>query len=207
MVKILFATGNESKGKRFSDGLNKHNIEVLTLKDIEKEIDIEENGQSAIENAIIKAKAYYDISKMPTMAMDDTLYLDNVPDDKQPGLFVRRVNGKRLNDEEMLNHYIGLVKEYGTNGKITARWKYGLAVIVNGKLNTYEWSKEDFYLTDKKSDKLHIGYPLDSISINKTLNKYFTDITKEDKESIKQNEDDVVDFIVKCVEEGVSYDK
>ncbi len=207
MIKILFATGNESKGKRFSLGLKKHNIEVLTLKDIEETVDIDENGNSAKENAIIKAKAYYEITKMPTMAMDDTLYLDNVPEDKQPGLFVRRVNGKRLNDEEMLSHYIDLVKKYGKDGKITARWKYGLAVIINGKINTYEWSKEDFYLTDKKSDKLHIGYPLDSISINKTLNKYFTDITEEDKEQIKQNEDDVVDFIVKCVEEGAKNDK
>lgn len=207
MIKILFATGNESKGKRFSLGLNKHNIEVLTLKDIKETIDVEENGKSAKENAIIKAKAYYEISKMPTMAMDDALYLDNVPDDVQPGLFVRRVNGKRLNDEELLNHFIDLVKKYGKDGKITARWKYGLAVIINGKLKTYEWSKEDFYLTDKVSDKLHIGYPLDSISINKTLNKYFTDITEEDKEQIKQNEDDVVDFIVKCVEEGAKNDK
>ena len=207
MIKILFATGNESKGKRFSLGLKKHNIEVLTLKDIEETVDIDENGNSAKENAIIKAKAYYEITKMPTMAMDDTLYLDNVPEDKQPGLFERGVNGKRLNDEEMLSHYIDLVKKYGKDGKITARWKYGLAVIINGKINTYEWSKEDFYLTDKKSDKLHIGYPLDSISINKTLNKYFTDITEEDKEQIKQNEDDVVDFIVKCVEEGAKNDK
>lgn len=207
MIKILFATGNESKGKRFSLGLNKHNIEVLTLKDIKETIDVEENGKSAKENAIIKAKAYYEISKMPTMAMDDALYLDNVPDDVQPGLFVRRVNGKRLNDEELLNHFIDLVKKYGKDGKITARWKYGLAVIINGKLKTYEWSKEDFYLTDKVSDKSHIGYPLDSISINKTLNKYFTDITEEDKEQIKQNEDDVVDFIVKCVEEGAKNDK
>ncbi len=207
MKKILFATGNESKGKRFSNGLQKHNIEVITLKDMGNTVDVLENGNTAIENAIIKAKAYYDIYKMPTMAMDDTLYLSNVPLTKQPGLFVRRVNGKRLNDEEMLDHYINLVKEYGTNGKITARWKYGLAIINNDKISTYEWSKEDFFLTDKKSDKIHVGYPLDSISINKTLNKYFTDITVEEKELIKQNEDDVIDFIVKNFKDVENNDK
>lgn len=207
MKKILFATGNESKGKRFSNGLMNHNIEVVTLKDMENVVDVVENGSTAIENAIIKAKAYYDRYKVPTMAMDDTLYLSNVPDDKQPGLFVRRVNGKRLSDEEMLDYYINLVKDYGTNGKITARWKYGLAVINDGKISTYEWSKEDFYLTSKKSDKIHNGYPLDSISINKTLNKYFTDITIEEKELIKQNEDHVIDFIVKSFEDGEINDK
>ena len=67
------------------------------------------------------------------MAMDDNLYLENVPENKQPGMYVRRVNGKRLSDNEMIEHYSNLVKQYGTNGKITARWIYGLAVIKDRK--------------------------------------------------------------------------
>ena len=42
--------------------------------------------------------------------MDDSLYLENVPEDEQPGLFVRRVDGKVLEDDEMIEHYISLVK-------------------------------------------------------------------------------------------------
>jgi uncharacterized protein (TIGR00369 family) len=198
-MKILFATGNESKSKRFSKGLKKYGIDVISLKDLDIDLDIEENGKDAIENAIIKAKAYYNETKMITMAMDDSLYLDNVPEDEQPGLFVRRVNGKKLDDEEMIEHYSNLVKKYGKNGKITARWIYGLAVIKNDQVKTYTWSKEDFYLTDKRSKKLDVGYPLNSISINISLNKYFTEMTDEDKESIKQDETDVVNFIRDCV--------
>ena len=195
MKKILFATGNESKSKRFTKGLLEHDIEVISLNDLNLDIDVEENGKDAIENAIIKAKAYYEATNMTTFAMDDSLYLENVPDELQPGLFVRRVNGKRLNDEEMLEHYSNLAKEYGTDGKLTARWVYGLAIIKDGKINTYTWSKEDFYITDKRTEKIHVGYPLDSISINIKLNKYFTEITEEDKKNIKQSEDDVVEFI------------
>lgn len=199
MKKILFATGNESKSKRFSNGLLKYGIEVISLKDIDCNLDVEENGNSAIENAIIKAKAYYNETDFPTIAMDDTLYLDGVPEEEQPGMFVRRVNGKRLNDEEMIEHYSNLAKKYGKDGKLTARWIYGLAVINNGKINTYTWSKEDFYITDKKNNKLDVGYPLNSISINIKLNKYFTDLTEKDKKEIKQEENDVVDFIAKNV--------
>ena len=61
--------------------------------------------------------------------MDDTLYMEGVPEDLQPGLFVRRVNGKNLTDEEMIEHYTNLVKEYGINGRINCKWIYGLAVI------------------------------------------------------------------------------
>ena len=199
MKKILFATGNETKAKRFSKGLLEKGIEVITLKDIDKDIEVEENGKNAIENAIIKARAYSNIVDIPVFAMDDNLYLENVPEEKQPGMFVRRVNGKRLNDDEMLEHYINLVKEFGTDGKLTCRWVYGMAVINNGKETTYTWNKEDFYMVDKMSDKVEPGYPLNTISVNKKLNKYFTEITDEDKKLIQEDESDVVDFIANSV--------
>lgn len=199
MKQILFATNNPTKAKRFSDGLLKKGIEVVTLNDLNLNIDVEENGKNAIENALIKARAYSDATGLPIMAMDDTLYLDNVPEDKQPGMYVRRVNGKRLTDEEMLEHYINLAKKYGDDGRLTCRWIYGMAVISDGKESTYTWSKEDFYMVDKPVDKIDPGYPLNSISINKKLNKYFTDITPEDKALIHEDETNVVDFIANSI--------
>ena len=201
MKKVLFATGNQTKAKRFSKGLLEKGIEVITLKDINKEIEIEENGKNAIENALIKAKAYSKITDMPVFAMDDNLYLENVPEEKQPGMYVRRVNGKRLSDEEMIEYYINLVKKYGINGKLTCRWVYGMAVINNGKEHTYTWNKEDFYMVDTPSNKINPGYPLNTISINKKLNKHFTDITEEDKVLLQENESDVVEFISNSLED------
>lgn len=196
MRKVLFATGNPSKVKRFSKGLLENGIEVITLNDIDTEIEVEENGKDAIENALIKARAYANVVNMPVFAMDDNLYLENVPEEKQPGMFVRRVNGKRLDDDEMIEHYINLVKEFGTDGRLTCRWVYGIAAINNGKESTYTWSKDDFYMVDVPTDKVHPGYPLDTISINKKLNKYFTDVTQEDKAKLKQDESDVIEFLV-----------
>ena len=195
MKKVLFATGNPSKAKRFSKGLLDKGIEVITLKDIEKDIEINEDGKNAIENAIIKAKAYAEVVDMPVFAMDDNLYLENVPE-----VFVRRVNGKRLTDEEMLQHYTGLVKEYGKEGKLDCKWVYGMAIINEKKeISTYTWEKGGFYFVEKISDKIRAGYPLDSISINKKLNKYFTDITPEDKKMLSEDESDVVEFIANSV--------
>ena len=199
MLKVLFATGNETKAKRFSKGLLERGIEVITLKDINADIEIEESGKDAIENALIKARAYSKITNIPVFAMDDNLYLENVPEEKQPGMYVRRVNGKRLNDDEMIKHYTNLVKIYGIDGKITCRWVYGMAVINNGKETTYTWSKEDFYMVDKPSNKINPGYPLNTISINKKINKYFTDITEEDKVTLQEDESDVIEFIVNSI--------
>lgn len=199
MKQILFATGNETKAKRFSKGLLEKGIEVKSLLDIHVDIDVEENGNNAIENAIIKARAYEKETNLITIAMDDNLYLENVPEEKQPGMYVRRVNGKRLTDEEMIEHYTNLAREYGENGKLTARWVYGMALIKDGKEYTYTWQKSDFYLVDTPSDIVNPGYPLNTISVNKKLNKYFTEITEEDKLLIQEDESDVVEFIAKNV--------
>ena len=197
MKKVLFATGNESKAKRFKDGLLRNGIEIITIKDIDEDIEVSEDGKDAIENALIKARAYAKVLDIPVFAMDDSLYIDNIPGDKQPGLYVRRVNGKRLSDEEMLTYYSNLAHEYGKDGKLTCRWVYGIAVINNGVESTYTWSKDDFYIVDKPSDKIDPGYPLNTISINKKLNKYFTDMTKEDYDTVKEDESDVVEFLWK----------
>lgn len=200
MKKILFATGNQSKARRFSTKLLEKGIEVLSLRDLEIKLDVEENGKDAIENALIKARACYKKKHMPIIGMDDSLYLENVPEDKQPGLYVRRINGKTLSDDEMLEYYTDLVKRYGIDGRIKCKWIYGLAVInEKGEESTYTWSKDNFYIVDTVSDKINPGYPLNSISKYKGIDKYFTDMTDADKNLINVNEDDVIDFIEKHV--------
>ena len=199
MKQILFATSNEAQGKRFKDKLLNKGIELLSLKDLDVSLTIEENGTSAIENALIKARAYSDKVDIPVMAMDDSLYLEGVPEEFQPGLFVRRVNGKSLTDEEMIEHYSNLVKKYGHNGKIVARWVYGLAIIYDQKEETYTWSKTNFWLVDTPSSIVNPGYPLNSISKSIKLNKYFSEMTQEDWQNIQEQEDDVIDFIAKNV--------
>ena len=196
MKKILFATGNPTKAKRFSKGLLNYDIEVVTLKDLDIKLEVEENGKDAIENALIKARECFKKTNMPSMGMDDTLYLENVPEDKQPGLFVRRINGKTLTDEEMISYYTDLVKEYGIDGKLLCKWIYGLAVIdANGKESVYTWDKDNFYMVSEPSSKINPGYPLNSISKYKGIDKYFTEVTDEDLKLIKVNEDHVVEFI------------
>ena len=196
MKKIIFATGNPTKAKRFSKGLLNYDIEVLSLKDLNLKLEVEENGKNVIENALNKARECYKNTKMPTIGMDDSLYLEGVPDEMQPGLFVRRVNGKNLNDEEMLIHYKSLVSKYGKDGKLNCKWIYGLAVIdENGKESTYTWEKANFYMVSEASEKINPGYPLNSISKYKALGKYFTDTTDEDLKLIEVNEDHVVEFI------------
>ena len=195
-MKVLFATTNPAKIKKYTEKLEKRNVEVLTLKDLGLNIKPEETGKNAIENAYIKAKAYYDETKITTIGMDNALYIEGLPDEKQPGTHVRRINGKELNDEEMIKYYSNLVTEYG--GKLTAKWIYGMVIYDGNKAKEYSWSKGHFYFVDKPCEKRTPGYPLDSISIMPQCNKYFVELTEESKNKGKEDhtEDDVIDFIV-----------
>lgn len=198
-MKVLFATTNQAKVGKYKKALEEKGIELITIKDLDFKLDIEESGKNAIENAYIKAKTYYDATKIPTIGMDNCLFIEELPEEKQPGTHVRRVNGKELSDEEMIKYYTDLVKEYG--GKLTAKWVYGMVICDGQERKEYSWSKNDFYLIDKPCNKRNPGYPLDSISVMPENNQYWLELTEEQKNKSKEknNTDDVVEFIIKSI--------
>ena len=198
-MKVLFATTNPAKIKKYADKLADKNVEVLTIKDFNLNLEVNENGKNAIENAKIKAKAYYDATGITTIGMDNTLFIEELPEEKQPGTHVRRVNGKELTDEEMIEYYTNLVKENG--GRLTAKWVYGMAICNGDETRTYTWSKDHFYFVEKPSEQRNPGYPLDSISIIPEFNKYLVELTDKEKKSYKEQKstDGVIDFIISSI--------
>ncbi len=197
--KVLFATTNPAKVKKYKEALEEKGIELITIKDIDIKLNIEESGKNAIENAYIKSKAYYEATGLTTIGMDNCLYIEELPEEKQPGTHVRRVNGKELTDEEMIVYYTNLVKENG--GKLTAKWVYGMVICNETGRKEYSWGKDHFYFIDKPYKKRNEGYPLDSISIVPEFNKYLVELTEEDKKQYKKKDkiDNVIEFIVNNV--------
>ena len=128
--------------------------------------------------------------------MDNNLFIEELPKERQIGTHVRRINGKELNDEEMIEHYTKLAKEY--NGKLTAKWVYGMVLYSEKGATEYSWSKSNFYLIDKPCEKRNPGYPLDSISVMPETNQYWLEMTKEqmEKNKEKDNTDEIIKFIV-----------
>ena len=195
-MKVLFATTNLAKVKKYKKALEEKGIELITINDLDFKLNIDENGKNAIENAYIKAKTYYDVTKMTTIGMDNCLFIEELPEEKQPGTHVRRINGKELTDEEMIVYYTNLVKEYG--GRLTAKWVYGMVIYNGEEKKEYTWTKSDFYLVDKPCNKRNPGYPLDSISVMPENNQYWLELTEEEKRKSteKNDKDGVIEFIV-----------
>lgn len=200
-MKVLFATTNPAKVKKYRDGLQKNGIDLITINDLDVKVEVNENGKNALENAFIKAKTYYDATGIVSIGMDNNLFIEGLPEEKQPGTHVRRVNGKTLTDDEMIEHYTSLVKEYG--GKVIAKWVYGMVIYDGKDTKEFSWSKSNFYFLDTPCNKRNPGYPLDSIAFVPEFNKYLVELTPEERSSNNnENKDDkVIKFIVNSLKD------
>ena len=182
-MKLLFATGNNNKYLLMKERLKElEEIEVITPKMLNINIEVNEDGITPTENAVKKAKAYYDVTNIPTIAEDSGLYIDKFNDDEQPGLFVKRVNGiEGLSDDIILKHYIDLLNKYG--GESLACYHTGVCLIDSeGKINTDIIEETKFLLTsDKYNGEMINGGVLDSISYDVNAKKYFPERTIDDK--------------------------
>ena len=169
--------------------LNGLDIEIIGLNDVDLNTDqINENGNSPLENAKIKASVYFKASKMPVFSCDSGLYIDGLDIKDQPGVHVRRVNGKVLNDEEMIEHYNNLAKKLG--GKAKAKYINAICLILDEK-NIFEYDGDDissvhFLITSEAHPKRNPGFPLDSISLDIKSGLYYMDLGSD---SNFENED------------------
>ncbi len=158
---------------------------ALSLGVKEEDILIDDTSNNTfenIENAIKKAQAYYKETKIPTIAGDSGLFIDGIPSDKQPGLFVRRVNSKVLSDDKMIEYYTKLIESIG--GKITGYYVTGLALITEQGLFTTEISEDKFILSSTISNNNHRRNPLDVMTIDPVSQKFYTNMIDEDFKSL-----------------------
>ena len=78
MYKIIFATGNQGKMREVRAILQDVEAEVLSMKEAGVLLDIEENGTTFVENAIIKAKAVAQaLAQKPEFASDCVVLADD----------------------------------------------------------------------------------------------------------------------------------
>lgn len=194
-MKILYGTGNEAKLGAMQRRLAPLGIELMGLRDLNRDIPvIEECGKTPLENARIKAKAYYKEFQMPVFSCDSGLYFEQVPREEQPAVHVRTVNGHVMSDEEMVQYYVSLARKYPG---LTARYKNAICFVYSEK-QVFEAMDETmeskpFLITDQIRPIRRQGFPLDSISVDIKTKKHFYDL-EEMNSDIVAVEDGFIDF-------------
>lgn len=179
-LTLLYGTGNRAKLEMMRNMLLGLPIKIIGLNDIKIGLpEIDESGNDPLENAKIKAEAYFKATGIPVFSCDSGLYINNAPDSLQPGVHVRNVNGRVLTDEEMINYYASLANQFG--GEMTVRYKNAICLVINEN-KTYEYigdelSGDEFIITSKPHERRTPGFPLDSLSVHIETGKYYYDIS------------------------------
>ena len=91
IMKLIFASNNTNKLKEIKALVPPH-IQVLSLQDIQFDIEIEETGNTLQENAAIKARTIFELTGEACFADDSGLMVDAL--DGQPGVKSARYAGE-----------------------------------------------------------------------------------------------------------------
>lgn len=199
-MEVFFATKNKDKIIKMKNRLKELDIKVITPYDINVNIEIEENGSNVIENAALKAKAYFDKVKIPTLATDSSLYVEKF--DVQPGLFIKRINGVTLNDDELEEHYINELNKVG--GSSIAFYVTGLVLVQDDSVSSVEIKEDEFIFTSNVCQQKRNFDPLSRLEYDPKIGKYFCELDENEMEKRGYKFDKKAR---KFIENGLKYKK
>jgi 8-oxo-dGTP diphosphatase len=176
ITRILFGTTNRGKLEIIRAFLETLPVEVLSLADLNIQLDVPEDGATPEENAEIKARAYYSVARIPTLAIDAALHIRDFPPEKQPGVYVRRINGttQEVSDQQMLTHYTHELDRIG--GQSVAEWKIGLAFSISSARTLVDAYCFEVPILSRPSARLLPGTPLSSLMFDPRSGKYLSEI-------------------------------
>ncbi|TWT26302.1 XTP/dITP diphosphatase [Planomicrobium sp. CPCC 101110] len=179
MKKVIIATQNKGKAKDFETLLSPLGYQVLTLRDVAEELDIEETGATFEENAIIKAEAVASALQTPVIADDSGLEIDAL--NGEPGVYSARYAGGVKSDEanidKVLDKLGGVPEE-----ERTARFRCVLAVAApDQKTVTVSGSCEGRIWSERRGEN---GFGYDPIFYVPALGKTMAELSPEEKAAI-----------------------
>ena len=155
MRRIVFATGNAGKMKEIKEILSDMDAEVVSMKDAGIAVDIEENGKTFEENAVIKAKAVAALTEDAVLADDSGLEVDYL--NGEPGVYSARYMGEDtsyiIKNQAILDRLAGVPKE-----QRTARFVCAIAAALpDGNVLVTRETIEG-YIGDKPAGSNGFGY-------------------------------------------------
>ncbi|MCL2252889.1 MAG: RdgB/HAM1 family non-canonical purine NTP pyrophosphatase [Lachnospiraceae bacterium] len=156
-------------------------VGILSMREAGIDMDIEENGLTFMENAIIKARAVYEAASegMLVIADDSGLEVDYL--NKEPGIYSARYLGVdtsyRIKNQSLIDRLSGVPDE-----NRTARFVCAIAAILpNGDLLTSEETMEG-RIDYQESGENGFGY--DPIFYLPEYKMTSASLSKEDKNAI-----------------------
>lgn len=175
MKRIILATANLDKVKEFRRILREYPIE---LNPAPYSIKVSETGRDFIENAIIKARAYYKEFNIPVVSDDSGLEVDIIG--KAPGIFSARFSQEgnyRSNIYRLLDQIRDIPEE-----KLKARFVCAVCFIdERGIIHIAQETCEGYLIKELRGSS---GFGYDPIFYYPELGRTFGEISSEEKDKV-----------------------
>ncbi len=177
--RIVFATGNAGKIKEIQMIMADTDMEVISMKEAGINVDIEENGSTYEENALIKARAVAAFTNDIVMADDSGLEVDAL--NKEPGVFSARYLGEdtpySIKNAEIIKRLDGVPDE-----KRSARFVCAIAAVLpDGRELTTRATIEGRIGYEEKGGN---GFGYDPIFYVPQFEKTTAELTEQQKNEI-----------------------
>ncbi|MGH4125012.1 MAG: XTP/dITP diphosphatase [Clostridium sp.] len=180
MKKLIVASNNDHKIKEIKEMLSQFPFEVLSLKEANINIDVEETGSTFMDNADIKASEIFKIADGNMVLADDSgLSVESL--NGAPGVFSARFAGahgnSKANNEKLL-----YLLEGAKDAQRKAKFICAMVLIVNeDKIVKVQGEVEGIITAEFRGEE---GFGYDPLFFVKEFNKTFAQISAEEKNSI-----------------------
>lgn len=180
--EIIIGTTNEAKIKQIKGALSSLDLVINGVVNKSLLPYVEENFQTAQENARAKATSYAKALRRPVLSMDNALYIEGLAQENQPGIHVRRINGRndRPSDEELLVYYSELIN--GLGGKVDGHWEFAVCIATPSGETKEITIVSPRVFVGRPSGKVLLGYPLESIQIDPESGRYISEMSQEEQD-------------------------
>jgi non-canonical purine NTP pyrophosphatase (RdgB/HAM1 family) len=175
-MKIVFATNNQNKLMEVRKILG-NRFDIVSLSEIGCHEDIPEKGQTLKDNALIKAQYVFDHYHVNCFADDTGLECDALGG--APGVYSARYAGGEGHDSEA--NMKKLLADLENNNNRKARFRTVIALILNGKVQTFEGTVNGEIITEKRGGQ---GFGYDPIFLPEGYNKTFAELGTDIKNQI-----------------------
>ena len=184
--KIIVASGNEHKVKEIREIFSE--TEIVSLKDLGFDKDIEETGNTFAENAFIKAEAISKIYNCPVLSDDSGLCVEALGG--APGIFSARFSGKGDKGNRDL-----LLKKLEGEKNRRAFFQCSVCLFLpNGDVIFGDGKTYGKILTDESGSN---GFGYDCLFFSDDLQKSFGLASAEEKNSVSHRKRALQDLISK----------
>ena len=178
-MKIVAATNNKGKLKEINAILGALGYEVVSLKQMGIDIDVEETGTTFEENALIKARTVAQLTDCAVIADDSGLCVDALGG--EPGVYSARYAGEGASDdmliEKLLKNMQGVERD-----KRSAYFVSVVALIMQDKTELVAEGKAYGYITTEPDGDGGFGY--DPVFCSDEIGKTYARMSSEEKNSI-----------------------